>query len=55
MSESDLSLCACMLTTEHRLLVPSVVTLVNIDCGYINHALHPSEYDYRTRDEIAYK
>jgi len=55
MSESDLSFCTCMLTTEHRLLVPSVVTLANIDCGCINHALHPSVYDYRTRNEIAYK
>jgi hypothetical protein len=33
--------CVCVLTTEHRLLVPSVLTLANIDCGFINQFLHP--------------
>jgi len=40
---------------EHQLLVSSVLTLANIDCGFINRLLHPSVYDYRTRDEKSYK
>jgi len=44
-----------MLTTEHQLLVPNVLTLANIDCGFINQPQHPAVYDYRTRDENAYK
>jgi len=53
MSETDLSLYTCMLTTKHRLLVPSVLTTANIDCGFINQTLHPSVYYHRTRDENA--